>query len=420
MYHDTKCFKKSSVTAIYSQSEQSILFDIAANTLNSSTTESTMMLKVAAICVIALAGRALTAPTNGTQCNPLPGEVGAVFAMTNRAANNEVIAFSRDKSGKLTQSCTFSTGGRGIGVDFDTQGGLTLSNDRRFLYAVSPGDDKVSVFTVRGSCLNLIQTVDGGDQPLSITLSNDLAYVLDGSVAANGITGFKVAGNGTLAPLPDSFIQLSSPIAVPGVIQFSPDGKAIVVTHKVGSSLDVFQIGDNDLAIGPITTTASNGPRPFSAIFRNDSILFVVESGLPSFKNAAVSSYQFNSASGALTVITKSEKNGQTDGCWIALTKDQRFAYTANFISGSIASYSIASNGTASLINGAAAVPGLNSNPVDLALSDDGLFIYDLLRGMGGVAGWKIKQDGSLDSLGVFGVGGGLPVNNGASGLAGY
>ncbi len=379
-----------------------------------------MMLKAAAICMIALAGKALTASTNGTQCNSLPGEAGAIFALTNRAANNEVIAFSRDKSGKLTESGRFSTGGRGIGVDFDTQGGLRLSNDHRFLYAVSPGDDKVSVFSVRGSCLDLIQTVYGGDQPLSITLSSDFAYVLDGSVAANGISGFKVAANGTLVPLPDSFKELSSPIAVPGVVQFSPDGKAIVVTNKVGSSIDVFRIEDNGQAIGPITTTASNGPRPFGATFRNDSILFVVESGLPSFENAGVSSYQFNSASGALNVITKSEKNRQTDGCWIALTKDQRFAYTANFISGTIASYSIAPNGTASLINGTAAFPGLNSTPVDLALSDDGLFIYDLLRGTGGVGGWQIMQDGSLDSIGVFGVGGGLPINNGASGLVGY
>lgn len=55
---------------------------------------------------------------------------GAAFAMTNRAAKNQVVAFNRAADGTLTE-----VGGNGIGVDFDTQGGLTLSADDRYLYA---------------------------------------------------------------------------------------------------------------------------------------------------------------------------------------------------------------------------------------------------------------------------------------------
>ncbi|KAK5149298.1 hypothetical protein LTR04_007228 [Oleoguttula sp. CCFEE 6159] len=379
-----------------------------------------MRATTAILCLTALVAGSLASPANNDKCNPPSGEVGAVFALTNVAADNQVIAFSRDQSGKLTQTGQYSTGGRGQGVDFDTQGGLILSDNRRFLYAVNPADDKISVFSASGSCLNLIQVVDGGDQPLSITLNNGFAYVLDGSVATTQITGFRVSGDGTLQPLANSTKPLSSLIGAPGVIQFSPDGKAIIVTQKVGSSIDVFSVGSDGLATGPIAVAASSGPRPFGATFRNDGVLFVVESGLPSFMNAGLSTYQFDSSTGALAPITMSAKNRQTDGCWVILTKDDKFAYTANFVSGSIASYSVSPDGSVTLINGQAAFPGTTSNPVDLAMSDDGQFLYDLLRGTGGVEGWQIEQDGSINSLGVFGVGGGLPINNGASGLAAF
>ena len=41
---------------------------------------------------------------------------GAVFTMTNAAAGNSVVAFSRDSDGTLELAGAFSTGGQGIGV----------------------------------------------------------------------------------------------------------------------------------------------------------------------------------------------------------------------------------------------------------------------------------------------------------------
>jgi 6-phosphogluconolactonase len=55
-----------------------------------------------------------------------------------------------------------------------------------------------------------------------------------------------------------------------------------------------------------------------------------------------VSTYSLDASNGALTAVTKSAKNGQTDGCWIVLSASQSFAYTANFVSGTISSYAIA------------------------------------------------------------------------------
>lgn len=348
-----------------------------------------------------------------------PAAAGAVFAMTNRASANEVIAFARADNGTLTQTGRYPTGGNGIGVDFDTQGGLTLSSDHRFLYACNPGSDDVTVFAVNGSQLTMVQQVYAGDQPLSITVSGDLAYVLDGSVAGNGVTGFRVAANGTLTPLPNSFRMLSSPIAVPGEVRFSPDRQLLVVTHKVGSMLDVFKIGTDGLASAPISN-ASAGPRPFALNFKTDGRLLVVESGLPMMNNTAVSSYNLNALTGVTSVVTGSAKNGQTDGCWIVITDDQIYAYTANFVSGTISSYQLGLNGSATLTNGAAAFSGDLSQPTDLAFSTGSGYLYNLLRGTGAVAGYRVEANGSLTPIGLYGAGTGLPMADGASGLAAY
>ncbi|TQV92783.1 lactonase, 7-bladed beta-propeller domain-containing protein [Cordyceps javanica] len=371
-----------------------------------------------------LAGGACAAPATENDSSPA---AGAVFAMTNVAASNSILSFTRSASGLLTPAGTYPTGGRGQGVDFDTQGGLQLGPDNKYLYAVNPADDLVSVFAVRGANLTLVQTVYAGDQPLSIAVSGTgYAYVLDGSVASTGLFGFRVsARDGTLEPLTNRTIPLSSPIGVPGGVAFAPDGRALVVTNKVGSTLDVFAVdAEGRASASPVTTMASSGERPFAAAFFG-SFLYVVESGLPSLSNAALSTYRLNGGGGdtpSLTALTRAARNDQTDGCWVAVTPDGRWAYTANFVSGSISSYALAGNGTASLTNGTAALPGgKGSQPVDLALGGDGRYLYNLLRGSGAVAGYEIQQDGSLKQVGgLFGKGKGLPAMDGASGLAGY
>ncbi|KAM0481895.1 hypothetical protein ACHAPX_003224 [Trichoderma viride] len=348
---------------------------------------------------------------------------GAVFALTN-AVNNAVIAFNRNADGTLTKTGEYPTGGHGQGVDFDSQGGLQLSADHKFLYAVNPASDEVTVYAVNGSSLKKIQSIYAGDQPLSITLSNNgFAYAMDGSVASTGIFGFKVnQQTGTLSPITNSTIATSTPIGVPGTVTFSPDGRTLILTNKVGSTIDQYSVAANGDAVLE-TTYASSGLRPFGAIFGKSNTLYVVESGLPALGNAGLSTYNLNKAdtNPLLKPVTKSEKNQQTDGCWVIVTPDEKFAFTASFITNAISSYKVAANGTATLIKEVAASPGEGTEPVDLALSADGQYLYNLQRGGGAISGWKIQADGSLKTLSnSFGAGQGIPVGDGASGLAAY
>ncbi len=364
----------------------------------------------------------------GTAAQAQPGRnksAGAVFAMTNATEGNEIVTYARASDGTLTRlNNVEKTRGLGQGVDTDTQGPLRLSPDNRFLYAVNPGSDNISVFEVKGTQLRFLQIIPAGDQPLSLTVHGNLLYSLDGSVAGNGIRGFRIAADGTLTALPDSFRMLSSPIAVPGDIEFSPDGRTILVTHKTTNvlltpqnAIDAFAIGADGYASAMPIRNASFGLRPFSLAFRNDGKLVVVESFNAAPNVSAASSYQFN-ADGTITVISGSVQNGQTDVCWVLITNDGRYVYTANFGSGTISSYSLSPSGSLTLLNGAAAFLGAMSQPVDIDLSADGRYLYQLLRGTGAVAAFRVEANGSLTSLGI--VTGGLPVANGASGLAAY
>ncbi|KEF55942.1 uncharacterized protein A1O9_07522 [Exophiala aquamarina CBS 119918] len=373
-------------------------------------------------CLSATAYAAPQGDLRAQACQKPPGEVGAVFALTNSPFSNDVVTFSRASDGQLVQNAIIPTGGMGIGVDFDTQGGLRLSSDNSFLYAVSPGTDQVTVFSVDGSCLTMIQEVYAGDQPLALSLSpdNKLAYVLDGSVASTGIFGFTIGSDGTLNPITNETIPTSTPIGVPGTIDFSPDGKSLIVTNKVGSSIDFYAV-DSAGAATLKTTTKSAGDRPFGAVFRQDGALFVVESGLPVFTNSAISAYKVDGSSGAISSVTASEKNQQTDGCWIALAgSNEQYAYTANFVSGTISSYAVAADASVSLIEGSAYFAGNSSEPVDLAVAEKGKFLYNLLRGTGAVDAFAVQEDGSLTSLGRVGEGKGLPPANGASGMVAF
>ncbi len=384
-----------------------------------------MTFALAAICVLTGSQTAILAQDDLRDDSSKNSRVaGAVFAMTNATEGNEIVAYNRYSNGTIDRVRSVSTRGLGIGVDLDTQGGLRLSANNRFLYAVNAGSDDVTVFEVDGTRLRLIQKIYAGDQPVSLTLTDNLLYVLNGSVAGNGIRGFRIARNGALTPLPDSFRDLSSRIAVPGNIQFSPNGRIILVPHKVTNELiapfriiDAFTIGADGYASQMPMPNASNGIRPFSLAFRGDGKLVAVESFNAVDNRSAASSYQLN-ADGTLSLISGSVANAQTDVCWVVITDDGRYAFTSNFGSGTISSYRFDTSGALTLINGAAASLGDTTQPVDSSLSRGGRFLYQLLRGAGAVAAFRIENNGSLTALGV--VAGGLPVNDGASGLAAY
>jgi 6-phosphogluconolactonase (cycloisomerase 2 family) len=95
------------------------------------------------------------------------------------------------------------------------------------------------------------------------------------------------------------------------------------------------------------------------------------------------------------------------------ITQNGKYAYTANAHSGSISSYRLSHAGTLSLLNSMAGLTGNNSSPIDMALSDNSQYLYDLASGTHVIVAFRVKSDGSLASIGSVD---GLPAS--AVGLA--
>jgi 6-phosphogluconolactonase len=325
--------------------------------------------------------------------------VGAVYTMTNAAEGNQVVIFDRDAKGLLTKAGSVSTDGAGFGDALDplgSQGSLVLSDNQRWLLAVNAGSNEISVFRVLPDGLKLVDKVDsGGVFPVSLTVSDNLVYVLNAGSSPN-ITGFNLSHAGHLIPLANSTRSLGS--GTFAQVGFDPEGEALVVTDKANNAILVYAVGHNGLpAANPVTST-SVGVTPFGFIFDRREHLLVVETA-----TNAVSSYDILN-DGTLQTISASVLNGQKASCWIA-GNGGRYVFTANPGSQTISAYREARDGSLSLLDGAA---GTGNAPLDLTTAENGRFLYALDPAGGAVDMFRIESDGSLVNLGN--VAGGLPI----------
>jgi 6-phosphogluconolactonase len=370
------------------------------------------------VSFLMLATFSTTAFARGTKPKNL--RAGGVYVLTNQVVN-EVAAFRRSSKGMLTPAGAFPTGGAGDPVPQGTdpatdplasQGALIMSNGNRFLFAVNAGSNQISVLKVNKNELAMVDIVDsGGIRPISLTFHDGLLYVLNEGGTPN-ITGFTVAGNGTLTPLAGSTQPLIGGAAAdPAQISFSSDGSLLVVTEKAGNRIDTYTIDDDGLPSAPIHNP-SNGMTPFGFAFNNAGTLVVSEAFGGAANSSAVSSYSAPD-SGVLSVVSGSVANSQTAACWVVTTNNGKFAFVSNTGSGTISSYRIGSNGTLTLLESVAADTGMGSSPIDMTLSNNSRILFVHAAGSQSVVAFKVKPNGTLTMVETDG---GLPL--GAQGIA--
>ncbi|WP_427127800.1 lactonase family protein (plasmid) [Priestia megaterium] len=339
--------------------------------------------------------------------------VSMVYIMTNNEVMNQIIAFHRDMNGMLTFVGSYPTYGRGTGtkevstatandgVDpLASQGALTLSRNGRFLLAVNAGSHSISSFTITDSGTPVLVDVkpSGGAQPNSVDVFGNLIYVSNVGNTANNfssnITGFYIDDNGRLTPIPGSTHSLSTFNAQPAQVLFTPDGSKILVSELTSNHLSVFHVNRNGTVTRPIVND-SYGQGPLGAYFLSSGVLLVTEAG-----SNALSSYSLSN-DGILHVISGSVPNGYKTACWVVPTRDERFAYITNTLSGTISTYRIDPNGALSVVRHITSTPlgtapGL---PMDVGVSKDGRHFYTLNGNQGTVSVFNIQKEGSLARL---------------------
>jgi 6-phosphogluconolactonase len=339
--------------------------------------------------------------------------VGVVYTLTNAAAGNAVAVFERSAHGTLGPAGSVATGGLGTGAGLGSQGALVRAGSR--LFAVNAGSDSVSLLKVhRRGELELLDTApSGGARPISVTARGQLVYALnEGSATTPGnISGFTVKGR-ELVPLPGSSRPLSAAAVGPAQIEFSPNGRVLVVTEKMTNRIVTYLVGAGGYAGAP-NAQPSAGQTPFGFAFDGRGRLIVSEAfgGAP---DASVLSSYGLSSNGTISAISPNVATTETAACWVVVTRNGCYAYATNTGSGSISGYGIGRDGTLTLLDadGRTGVTGAGSSPLDAALSRASRFLYTLNGGTNDIAGFRVRADGSLEPIGALG---GLPA--GAAGL---
>jgi 6-phosphogluconolactonase (cycloisomerase 2 family) len=379
---------------------------------------------------------------------------GAVFVGSNEATGNRIVTFVRNANGTLKEIGRFATGGKGSGSFEVSSKTLVLGTTKgeaspthlvekaEYLYAANAGDSTITVFKILADKLQVVTTVpSGGDKPVSLTVSNDLLYVLNSgeetdqfivgpqslgaaAVLENcttgqlpSVTGFRIGANGSLTQIRDSTRILSGERdSGCAQVQFTPNGRQIVVSErrqgKMAADKSAAKGGfvtypvQVDGTLGPMTVATSSGNGPFGFTFLKDGTLLSTEQNGPNPGLGQVSSYAVN-PDGSLTDNGPALGSGGTDTCWIVADEAQKLAFASSAMGGgAISSYSINKDGSLTLLHPAAsAVDGRSANDgnpdglTDLTLSKDGKYLYQLNSIFGGMDVYQVNSNGTLTAV---------------------
>lgn len=332
---------------------------------------------------------------------------GKIFISTNSPAGNAVLVYARRVAGPAVLLGSVPTGGQGTGGGLGSQGAVTLSRNGRWLFVVNAASNTVSTFEIRGTGLELRSVVDsGGLMPTSVTEHDGRVYVLNAAGSGN-VAGFR-NDRGTLRPLAGAVGALSANTGTaPGQVGLSDDGDVLVVTERATGRLTTFSVAE-DGALEHRTVSSSSGAVPFGFAFTKRDVLIVSEAAA-----STVSSYRFDRDSVVPQLLTASLATTQGAACWIAVTPNGRFAFSANAATSSVSSFAVAADGRLSLVAAQAALTGANAGALDMAVSRGGRQLHVFAsRGLQ-IVSYTIRSDGELVALGSAG---GMPA--GSAGLA--
>lgn len=375
------------------------------------------LVTVAAAC----SDRSISAPTTPAAGGTLSFDrgaghdeaIGGVFAETNDATSNSVVAFARHADGSLTYVSNYPTGGKGIygAVDpLQSQFAVVLTPNHQYLFAVNAGSNSVAAFRVEAQGLSPIGTVSSnGTTPVSLAATNRILYVLN--KASGTITGFTIQDGGLEAE-PRLTRSLSSGASGAAAIRFDREQRLLAVTERLSNTIDVFTVArDGRLSTQPVTTSTS-GTVPFGFDWAPHRRLIASEAG------SGAASY-VASRRGSLSVTSGSPVSTQQAApCWLITTHNGRYAYVANAGSSSITGFSVAANGTLAILAPVTGALAAGSTPLDLDVSRDSKYLYVLKAGTNSVGAFRVNGDGSLAPL-ADGVGG-LHAASGQMGIAAY
>ena len=375
----------------------------------------------------------------------------AVYVATNKANGNSLLGFRRTVKGEFERIGEFLTGGMGTG-DLEIPAlkkdsthplangddplisgyGIIATDNNKYVLAVNAGDSTVSSLKVNNDqSLTLINTVSAGDKfPISIAHSGE--HVVVASVGKDNnhgsISAYLINNSGELSAVLGSRRDLK---ARPSTVAFTHDGRHLIVNELVTGKIKVFSLEGHQLSSDPVSVI--NSPRAddrFHAIpvgfdiakgpdgdviLMSEARFLTPEFGLREEANVVPQTPKYSWQTGSLSsylvdkngninlvdgdVLTgTSVEGGEIANCWVALSPDQHTLWAANALSSSISSFTISDDGAAHLKNATAfkSIPELLFFS-DMAVSDDGKTLFQLVGNTGQVMVFDIQENDDLN-----------------------
>ncbi len=313
---------------------------------------------------------------------------GYVFTMSNAATANELIQYKIDGNGSLQLEAKLKTGGDGSANNLESQGAVSLSADKKFVFAVNAGNNSVSSFkissdgtTTFAGKYNLV-----GKRPISVSERAGLVYVLnsEGAKGASSIEGFTLnAATGALTAISNSQITFAADVD-PSQVSFVYDN-VIVITEKATNIIASYTLNATHVPTNRQTIT-SQATTPFGFAVGKNGRIFVTEASAMS----SVSSYAV-ATTGAISKIN-TVANNQGGACWAVLNNTESLVYVTNAGSNTVSSFNINSNGNLTATQIAANL-GAGNAPLDLGINRSNQYVYVLAFAGNKVLGYTIKDN---------------------------
>lgn len=365
---------------------------------------------------------ALAAPS--APASPGTRPVGYLYVNGNPAGTNLVAGFARAADGSISPlpGSPISVGGTGTGVGLGSQGSVQLSANGRFLLAVDGGSNSISVSQIkRDGSLRPVEGSpfpSGGAMPVSIAVHDSLVFVANAGSGGSNYTGFTLRPDGSLEPLAGSTFSLPDGAGI-GDVLFDSSGKHLIGTRVTTSLIDSFTVGSRGVPRpAPGSPYAAQAPGPFGSIFAAGAPrrLFVSNAHGGNL-NGSVSAFVVANDGSLAPVAGSPYPNQQTAPCWVALSPDGRYLFTANAGSDSISSYAVAPGGSLALVASTSLRGGPGLGTFDLRLDPSGRFLYQVDGNKAEISVLAVSG-GNLSELPASPISLGLPAGAAPSGIA--
>jgi 6-phosphogluconolactonase len=315
----------------------------------------------------------VTAATGVGASNARPAtQASYVYTESNQTSadgGNAVLAYWVAAGGTLTSIGSFATGGDGTGVGLGSQGAVTLADGGHALLVVNAGSNTVSYFRILSNgALWLVDAAPSrGTDPVSVTAHGRWVEVLN--QGSNTVAGLVLTGS-SLVPTSHVAVPLSAAAATPVQIGFTPSGAHVIVTEKVSSSIDTFDVTSDGRLVG-LRHATSTGTAPYGFGFSAGGEAIVSDAGGGAGGVSAATSYRIG-AFGFMRPISEVGES-QSAACWLVVNAAGDRAYLANAASGTVSSYNIGPGGGLVLRSAVAATVGVH--PIDEVVGGGWFFV---------------------------------------------